>query len=249
MLDDPVVLAATAVVFCLAGAVKGVIGMGLPTVCLALLILFVDLPSTMVLLLVPSFVTNLWQASVGGHAIVLLRRLWPFLVPAAALVWFGGLMFAVADASLMSLTLGLLLIVYAAVNLEGRRFAIAPAKERWLGPLLGAVNGLLTGMTGSFVVPGVMFLQAIGLPRDQFVQAMGIAFTISTLALAISLGTNDFLTGDLGLISLAGVVPAIAGMIIGQRLRNTLSEEKFRRVFFWSILALGLYIAANASSA
>lgn len=104
-------------------------------------------------------------------------------------------------------------------------------------------------MTGSFVVPGVMFLQAIGLPRDQFVQAMGIAFTISTLALAISLGTNDFLTGDLGLISLAGVVPAIAGMIIGQRLRNTLSEEKFRRVFFWSILALGLYIAANASSA
>jgi uncharacterized membrane protein YfcA len=248
VLDDPLAIAATAGVFLLAGVVKGVIGMGLPTVCLALLILFLDLPSTMALLLVPSFVTNLWQASVGGHAAFLLRRLWPFLLPAALLVWVGGLTFAMVDHSLMSLTLGLLLIVYAAVNLEGKRPEIRPGKERWMGPLLGAVNGLLTGMTGSFVVPGVLFLQAIGLARDQLVQAMGILFTISTVALAVSLGGNKFLTADLGLASLAGVVPALAGMVIGQRLRCRLSEERFRRVFFWSILALGLVIAARASS-
>ncbi len=248
MLDDPITLAATAGVFLLAGAVKGVIGLGLPTVCLAVLILFLDLPSTMALVLVPSFVTNLWQASVGGHALSLLLRLWPFLLPAAALVWVGGKTFAMVDMSLMSLTLGLLLIVYAAVNLEGRRPEIAPEKERWMGPLLGSVNGLFTGMTGSFVVPGVLFLQAIGLPRDQLVQAMGILFTISTVALAVSLGGNSFLTAELGLVSLAGTAPALAGMVIGQRLRRTLSEERFRRVFFWSILALGLVIAAKASS-
>lgn len=248
MLDDPITLAATAGVFLLAGAVKGVIGLGLPTVCLAVLILFLDLPSTMALLLVPSFVTNLWQASVGGHAMPLLRRLWPFLLPAAALVWVGGQTLAMVDLSLMSLTLGLLLIVYAAVNLEGRKQEILPQKERWMGPLLGAVNGVLTGMTGSFVVPGVLFLQAIGLPRDQLVQAMGILFTISTVALAVSLGGNSFLTAELGLVSLAGTAPALAGMVIGQRLRRTLSEERFRRVFFWSILALGLVIAAKASS-
>jgi uncharacterized protein len=249
VIDDPIVLAATAGVFLLAGAVKGVIGLGLPTVCLALLILFVDLSAAMALLLVPSLVTNVWQASVGGNAGVLVRRLWPFLLPAAVLVWVGGQTFAMVDQSLMSLTLGLLLTVYAALNLEGKKYTIAPAKERWLGPLTGAVNGVFTGMTGSFVVPGVMFLQGIGLPRDQLVQAMGILFTISTVALAVSLGSNDFLTAEMGVVSLAGVVPAIAGMMIGQRLRTALSEEKFRRVFFWSILALGLVIAARASSA
>jgi uncharacterized protein len=248
-MDDPVALAAVACVFVLAGAVKGVIGLGLPTVCLALLVLFVDLSAAMVLLLVPSFVTNVWQASIGGHAGALVRRLWPFLLPAAALVWLGGQTFAMVDQSLMSLTLGLLLTVYAALNLEGKKHTIAPSREQWLGPLLGAVNGVFTGMTGSFVVPGVMFLQGIGLPRDQLVQAMGILFTISTIALAISLGGNDFLTGELGLISVVGVVPAIAGMMIGRRLWSALSEEKFRRVFFWSILAMGLVIAARASSA
>ena len=58
---DIAVLAPVAAVFFLAGAVKGVIGLGLPTVSLALLTLALDLPTAMALLLVPSFVTNLWQ--------------------------------------------------------------------------------------------------------------------------------------------------------------------------------------------
>ena len=41
--------------FLLAGLVKGVIGLGLPTVSLAILTVALDLPSAMVLLLVPSF--------------------------------------------------------------------------------------------------------------------------------------------------------------------------------------------------
>ena len=80
---DIAVLAPVAAVFFLAGAVKGVIGLGLPTVSLALLTLALDLPTAMALLLVPSFVTNLWQGLVGGHLGPLLRRLWPFLTLAA----------------------------------------------------------------------------------------------------------------------------------------------------------------------
>jgi uncharacterized membrane protein YfcA len=112
--------------------------------------------------------------------------------------------------------------------------------------VLGAVNGVLTGMTGSFVVPGVMFLQAIGLSRDMLIQAMGILFTISTVALAVALGGNDLLTKDLGILSALGVIPALLGMVLGQRIRKSLSEEKFRRVFFISLFVLGLYIVAGA---
>ena len=57
--------------------------------------------------------------------------------------------------------------------------------------MIGGINGVLTGMTGSFVVPGVLYLQALALPRDAFIQAMGILFTISTVALAVSLGDRD----------------------------------------------------------
>jgi uncharacterized protein len=104
----------------------------------------------------------------------------------------------------------------------------------------------LTGMTGSFVVPGILFLQAIGLTRDMLIQAMGLLFTVSTVALALALKGNDLLSVELGSWSAAAVVPAILGMALGQRVRQGLSEELFRRVFFVALLLLGAYIMAGA---
>ena len=101
-------------------------------------------------------------------------------------------------------------------------------------------------MTGSFVVPGVLFLQAIGLSRDMLIQAMGMLFTASTLALAFALRANDLLTMELGTLSAVALLPAIIGMALGQRVRQKLSEQLFRRVFFISLLMLGAYIIASA---
>lgn len=232
--------------FLLAGTVKGVIGLGLPTVSLALLTVAIDLPSAMALLLVPSFITNLWQAAVGGNGSAILRRLWPFLLMATVTVWLGAAALTRVDLSLLSALLGVLLVVYAAVSLAGFRFTITVPQEAWVGPLVGSANGILTGMTGSFVVPGVLFLQAIGLPRDALIQAMGMLFTASTLALAVALRGNDLLTIELGKLSAAALIPAIVGMVFGQRIRQRLSEHLFRRVFFISLLMLGVYIIASA---
>ena len=243
---DPSILAIVLATFVLAGTVKGVIGLGLPTVSLALLTVALDLPSAMALLLLPSFITNVWQAAVGGHGREIIRRLWPFLLLATVMVWVGGTALTRVDLSLLSALLGALIATYAVISLAGVRLTITSAQERWAGPLFGTVNGILTGMTGSFVVPGVMFLQSIGLSRDALIQAMGVLFTVSTVALAVALGGNDLLTMELGILSGVGVVPALIGMVIGQRIRSMLSEEKFRRVFFIALLILGLYIVAGA---
>ena len=71
--------------------------------------------------------------------------------------------------------------------------------------LAGATNGVLTGMTGSYVVPGVLYLQALGMPRDTFVQAMGVLFTVSTLALGASLAGYGLLPADLTGLSAAAL--------------------------------------------
>jgi uncharacterized membrane protein YfcA len=101
-------------------------------------------------------------------------------------------------------------------------------------------------MTGSFVVPGVMYLQAIGLPRDMLIQAMGMLFTTSTLALAAALQGNNLLTVQLGTMSAVALLPATAGMIFGQKIRQRLSEQHFRRVFFVALLLFGAYIVGHA---
>lgn len=232
--------------FLIAGAVKGVIGLGLPTVSLALLTVALDLPTAMALLLVPSFITNLWQSVVGGNAKVILYRLWPFLVMATVTVWIGVAALTRLSPSFLTALLGALLVTYSVVNLSGIRLTIPSRYEAWAGPVIGSANGVLTGMTGSFVVPGVMFLQAIGLSRDVLIQSMGMLFTASTVALAAALQQANFLSVQNGLLSAAGVIPAIVGMIGGQRIRTRLSEQRFRTVFFSALLVLGAYIIANA---
>lgn len=248
-MEDPVLLIATIVTFLIAGAVKGVIGLGLPTVCLALMTVIAGLPAAMVLLLIPSFVTNLWQAIAGGHGRQLILRLWPFFILASVTVWIGASAFNHIDIHLLSVLLGALLVVYALISLLGLRINISRGNEKWQAPIFGIVNGVLTGMTGSFVVPGVLFLQAIGLSRDELIQAMGILFTVSTVALAVALRGNNLLTAELGWLSLAGLIPALIGMAIGQRIRKRLSEAKFKRVFLISVLLLGLYIMLRAWTA
>lgn len=240
-------ITAIAGTFLLAGAVKGVIGLGLPTVSLGLLTATLDLTTAMALLIVPSFVTNLWQAVIGGNSRAILLRIWPFLVMATATVWLGATALTRLDLSLLSGLLGGLLVTYSTLNLSGVRLAISAQREVWAGPLFGTANGILTGMTGSFVVPGVMFLQAIGLSRDMLVQAMGMLFTASTVALALALQGNSILTTQLSLVSAAAVIPAAAGMVIGLRIRRRLSEKRFRQIFFIAILVLGAYIIAKAA--
>ena len=234
------------VTFLIAGTVKGVIGLGLPTVSLALLTVAIDLPTAMTLLLVPSFVTNLWQALVGGNTRLILQRLWPFLLLATVTIWIGASALTRVNLSLLSALLGALLVAYAGANLGGLRLTISPRQELWAGPLIGLVNGVLTGMTGSFVVPGLMFLQAIGLAREVLIQAMGMLFALSTLALAIALQRNALLTAEHGVLSIAALLPAILGMVFGRWIRRRISAQLFRKLFFISLLVLGTYIIFNA---
>ncbi len=243
---EPIVLITILCTFLLAGAVKGVIGLGLPTVSLGLLTAALDLPTAMAVLLLPSFVTNLWQAVVGGNGTEILRRTWPFLLMATTTVWIGATALTRIDLWLLSTLLGGLLISYAVISLSGIGLNISRQQEVWAGPLIGTVNGVLTGMTGSFAVPGVMFLQAIGLSRDMLIQAMGMLFTASTIALAIALKTNNLLTVEHSILSAIALAPAMIGMVLGQVIRMRLSERVFRKTFFFALLLLGIYIIANA---
>ena len=232
--------------FVLAGLIKGVVGLGLPTVSLALLTATLGLKQAIALMLVPSLVTNLWQGLAGGALAAVLHRLWSLLAVACLGIWFGAGVLAKADAALVSGLFGLLLCIYCGFSLATPQIPPPGRHERWLSPLVGAVAGVATGLTGSFVVPGVLYLQALGLTRDVLVQAMGVTFVVLTVALGAALSGHNLLSADLGVTSAIAVAPAVLGMVLGQKVRKRLPEAMFRRVFFCALLALGLYIVAGA---
>ena len=233
-------------VFILAGLVKGVVGLGLPTISMGLLALVMPPVEAAALLILPSLVTNIWQMLAGPHLRSLIRRQWPVMLGIVAGTLAGAGWLVGSGARYGSLLLGIVLAIYAIIGLRSIHFRIAEKAQRWLGPVVGAITGLITAATGVFVIPMVPYLQAVGLEKEELVQALGLSFTVSTLALAINLAATSALSMSLGLTAIAALVAACAGMGLGQVLRQRLKPETFRRVFFVGLFVLGLYLAAES---
>jgi len=226
--------------FLLAGTVKGVIGLGLPTVAMGLLGMAMLPAQAAALLIIPSTLTNLWQLALGGHLRPLFKRLWPLLTMIFIGTGLGTMLLGMSGGHSMTRALGGALLLYALSGLFLPTLRVKASWEPWLGPLCGLITGVITSATGVFVIPAVPYLQALGLDRNPLVQALGLSFTVSTLALAAGLFWNGALGGgELG-ASLFALMPALLGMAIGQWLRQRISALWFKRVFFVGMGALGL---------
>lgn len=233
-------------IFLLAGWVKGVVGMGLPTVAMGALGLVMQPVQAAALLVVPSLVTNVWQYLAGPAVRDIARRLATMLI----LVCVGtavGIQFLTSGVSRWpSVALGLVLGAYGLLGLFLPHLSVSARSESALSPAVGIVTGVLTGATGVFVVPAVPYLSALGFTKDELIQALGLSFTVSTIALAIGLGVSGSYSQRLVLASLAAVVPALAGMFIGQVTRHRIEPVAFRRWFFVAMFLVGGYMVVRA---
>ena len=232
-------------VFVLAGFTKGIIGLGLPTIAIGLLAVVLPPADAAALLILPSLITNVWQMLDGPYLGRLLRRLWPLNAGVCLGTWLGATVLAGIGGRHGGLALGLALIAYAISGLAALRLVVPRTAEPVLGPITGALTGGITAATGVFVIPAVPYLQAIGLHKDELEQALGLSFTVSTLALAAALAGVDAFTADLVLPSLLAVVVSLAGMRLGQAVRARLRPQAFRLCFFVGLLALGAYLALH----
>lgn len=231
--------------FLLAGLVKGVTGMGLPTVAMGLLGTAMAPAAAAAILVIPSLLTNLWQLLAGPAVLSLLRRFWAMMLGIVLGTVGGAALLVRVDPLWSGLALGIALMGYAGYALISPALSIPARAEPWLSPLVGLVTGIITGATGVFVMPAVPYLQALRLDKDELVQALGLSFTVSTLALAAGLLVHGALQVDqVGLSSLA-ILPALAGMWLGQRIRARISARRFRQCFLLFLLLLGLELISR----
>ncbi|WP_241648367.1 sulfite exporter TauE/SafE family protein [Paenirhodobacter populi] len=229
--------------FFAAGAVKGVTGMGLPTVAMGVLGALISPLTAAGLLIVPSFVTNLWQLLAGPALRPVLRRFWPMMLAICAGTVPGAAWLAGGDAGVARTLLGAALVIYAGYSLLARQLSVPSRMEPVLSLVIGGLTGMVSGATGVFVIPAVPYLQALGLSKDDLVQALGLSFTVSTVALALALGAHGAFSAGLMGLSLLALGPALVGMWAGQKLRSRISLATFRKVFLGFLLLLGAEMA------
>jgi uncharacterized membrane protein YfcA len=236
---DATVLATAAVAFLVAGGVKGVIGLGLPLTAIAILGLVLGLREAIPLLVIPVLVTNLWQVMQGGDLGGLFRRFWPMNLTLAIGTWIGTVILFRVDPAPLAVVLGVVIVGYAALNLLTVRMNVRPGTEVFWAPTIGFVSGVLTGTTGSVGAPVAMYLQALELDKDAFVQAVALSFFIAAIFWIGALLDQGAFTREVVLWSVAALVPAAAGMWAGQRLRDRFSQSVFRKAVFAFLLVLG----------
>ena len=247
MEDTSVAVLIVAFTFLLAGMVKGVIGMGLPTVAMGMLGLVMPLVEAAALLVVPALVTNVWQLA-GPSFVALLRRFATLMIGVCLGAAVGIGFLTGGAATFTTAALGAVLALYGAFGLISARFTVSPRRERWLSPLIGLITGFLTGATGVSVIPAVPYFNSLGLKKDELIQTLALLFIVSTLALATGLVASGQFQASAASSSLLALLPALGGMFLGQRVRNRLKPEVFRRWFFVGLLLLGIYMVVRALS-
>jgi len=230
----------------LAGFIKGALGLGLPTVAIGLLAVTMPPAQALAIVIVPAIVTNIWQTFVGPYLRDIIRRLWPLMVGTVVGIWLNAGMLTGPYAPYATVVLGALLVLYAIIGLSKFNFKIARRDEKWVGGIVGLITGVISATTGVQVIPSMPFLQAIGMEKDELVQALGVFFTTATLALAFNLTSAGLLTAATALPGAIAMAASFTGMFIGQAVRTRMQPEMFRRWFLISMILLGLYLAGSA---
>jgi len=244
MFDSTLPFIATALL--LAGFVKGALGLGLPTVAMGLLAVSMPPAQAIAIVIVPAIVTNVWQTFGGPYFRDIIRRLWPLLIGTAAGIWLNAGSLTGPYARYTTIVLGLLLVLNAVIGLSKLNFSINRQNEKWVGGIVGVITGMVSAATGVQVIPSVPFLQAIGMEKDELIQALGVFFTVATLALGFNLTSAGLLTAASALPGAVALACSFIGMFVGQAARSRLQPETFRRWFQIGMIALGLYLSGNA---
>lgn len=243
MIDPVLFLIAGA--FLLAGFVKGVIGLGLPTVSMGLLATVMTPAQALAIVVIPAIATNIWQTFAGPYLRDIVRRLWPLLIGTVFGTWLGSGFMVEPYARYGTITLGVMLIIYVAYSFRRIVFYVSQKHERWVGGIVGIITGLIAAATGVQVLPSMPYMQAIGMDKDELVQALGLYFTVSVFALAFNLSAVGLFTAATALPGIIAMVAAFAGMFTGQALRARMKPETFRIWFLCWLLLLGLYLAIS----
>lgn len=229
-----------------AGVVKGVVGIGIPMVSIALLSLAISVPQAVALLPLPILAANTWQAFRGGRFKATVSRFRFLIIALAAGIGVGAVLLKHVDDRVLQAIIGLAVVVFSVTSLSTPRFRVPAGAEKWAGTAAGGLGGVLGGMSALFGPPIMMFLVSLHLPRDEFVAVIGTVYLLGGVFLLAALSGARVMGPEELVLSALATPPLLAGMAAGQRLRNTISQEVFRTWLLVTVMLVGASLLVRA---
>lgn len=230
----------------MAGTIKGTVGIGLPTISLALLSQGMPAKTAIALIVFPTMISNAWQLYRAGGALQTLARYWPFCLSLMILIWITTSLTAAISPQSLLLIVGIAIATFALTSLLVSPPALPPRFDRIGQIIAGTTAGIMGGLTGLWSPPMVTYLAARRVEREEFVQATGLMLFLGTLPLAAGFFAHGILSAPLAGTSVLLALPALIGFSIGEVIRKRLSAERFQKTLLAVLLVMGLNLAYRA---
>lgn len=245
-LPEPGLLLLIVTAFAVAGGIKGVVGLGLPTISAAIMASVIDLRTAVGILILPLLVTNLWQVVQVGAVGALARRFGVLNAAAGVGLWLGTEILFAVDPRWMQLGLGVLLIGNAVLQVAGALPPVPRRREPVLAIPVGLVSGLIGGMTGSQGIVIAIYLASLNLTRDEYVQGVGLSFLLTGVVWAAAIWMNGGITVATLPLSAVALAAALVAMAAGTRIRRHLPQARFRQAVFLAMALTGANLIRKA---
>ena len=244
--EHPGWIAIIAAILIGAGTVKGVAGVGLPIVALPLMALVIDLQSAIQLMSITMVTSNFGQMNAGGHIRESMRRYLPLSLVCVAFTFVGAFALKVLP-SWVSYSVGGVLLMAAGANFFWKvRLVMPPRVQNVASPIVGAISGVVGGMTGIFGPVVIFYLSLVEHEKDRFVASISLIYLFASVALLVAQLLVVGMALPWVVASILAVIPVQIGIIFGNRIRGLLPQDLFRRLLALFIFAMGALYFSRA---
>lgn len=221
------------------GFVKGTLAIGFPAVVTPLIALVSDVPTAVVLSLVPNVLMNLLQSFSRPWRREDVRFLLPLIVTGVAGIVVGTKLLATLSGSTLRLSLGLMVLAFAGSQFLPWKSTLPRSHLTLWAAATGAVSGIIGGMTNIFL-PVAMFFYAIERDKAAFAQSVGAIFAVFKLTQVAATYHFEFWTPTLATLVLPLTGVGLLGFWGGRYIHTRLPERIFRRAVLLAITVAGV---------
>jgi uncharacterized protein len=229
-----------------AGIIKGATGIGYSSCALPFLVASLGLKEAIVLVVAPAMASNVAVLVTTGSLKHSLRKFWPLYLATLPGILCGVLLLAWVDKRIATQVLGVIICAYAILALLRPALTISPGIARAAQVPVGFSNGVLTGFTGSQVMPLMPYMLALNLEPALFVQAVNVAVVVASAFLGFGLWMAGLMSAPDMSLSIAAIAPALLGVQLGSWARRHIPASRFKSVVLAVLLLIGFTIALRA---
>ena len=236
---DSAILIQVVLIFLAGGMVKGLIGVGLPTVTLTLLSFVFDIKDSISIILIPIILTNLYQMLDGNSLKEIIGEVKFFLIGSFLFIFPGFYFLTILKSDTILAILALLLIINSFMSLMKYEIKLKNYKSKVIQLGIGSLTGITTGVTSIYTMPFIFLIQSLNYSKNKVIQLMGLSFFIFACMQLILFSSHGMIDFDKLSISLLACLPILAGVYFGTALRKKISETLFKTLFNIMLVAMG----------